>query len=91
MFARAVVMELAGRVLGTGEAFVLILVPRHMDPAAQIALGHAKPAQPRLHRLRVDRAARMARAGQRKLRLTQTRRIGGTTFQERQRLKHLAR
>jgi hypothetical protein len=91
MLARAVVVDLAGRRVRAQKRAAGFGVHRQMRAAAQVRLGQPQIAQPLGDHAGMQAGARMAGAGQRKLRIGQAGGIGGATFDQRQRLKHLAR
>ncbi len=90
MLARAVVVDLARRFMGKDQAVALRPVIGLVRPAAQVVLGHSQIGKPATDHSRMDRGSLMAGAGQRQLRLAQSRRVRRPAFDQRQGLKHLA-
>ena len=90
MLARTVVVDLAGRFMRADEAVMGGYVVGPVRAAAQVGLGEAEAGEPCGDHAGMDRCPLMAGAGERQLRLGQAGRVGGSAFDEWQRLEHLA-
>jgi hypothetical protein len=88
VFAGAVVVDLAGFIMGTDQAEFGIPISGHLWPTAKISVCHAQIIQPRANAVCVDRRALVGCAGQRELFRGQMRACAA--FQKRERLDHLA-
>ena len=90
MFARTVVVTLAGFFMGQHQAVMFRRVIGPVRPAAQVGLGQAQPGEPARHHAGMQGRALVAGAGQGQLRLRQSGGIGGPAFDQGQGLDHLA-
>jgi cytochrome c5 len=90
MFARAVVVALAGLFVRLDEAVPFGGVIGFMRAAAQIGIGKAEVGEPAGDGIGVDSRTLMAGAGQRDLAIGQAMGIRRAGFEERQGLNHLA-
>ena len=89
VLARAVVVQLAGRLARRAQPVALGRVVGHLRPAAQVGLGEPEVAEPARHPLHVHRRALVRGAGQRQLLGAESPSAAPLSTQ-RQRLQHLA-